>query len=64
MTYTIRNRDRTQSVYVSLKNFRYYALDDDKVHDAKLFETENKDIAYEMWQMVGGAYGDFEVVLE
>ena len=64
MIYTIRNKDRTQSVYVNLKDFRYYALDDNKVYDAKLFETESKDTAYEVWQMVGGEYGEFEVVAE
>jgi len=62
MTYTIRSKDRTQSVYTSRKNFRQYALEDGKAYDAELFRTHSKDTAYEVWQMVGGDYGEFEIV--
>lgn len=62
MAYTIRNKDRTQSVYISHKNYQFYALDDKTAYDATLFRTNSKDKAYEVWQSVGGDYGEFEIV--
>lgn len=66
MEYAVRSKDRTQALFVNVETGDLFALNADFHENTmnKLFRTDSRDKAYEAWQMTGGDYGEFEVVLE
>lgn len=64
VTYTVRHKDRTQAVYFDLDNGNHLIMDVGEYDGKELFRTKYRDLAYSVWQMTGGDYGDFEIVSE
>lgn len=62
--YKIFSTDRTQTVYRDLATGDLLAMDIGlkNSHGKEQYETDSRDEAYEVWQSLGGEYGEFEVV--
>lgn len=62
--YKIVSTDRTQTVYRDLATGDLLAMDigAKNSHGKEQYETDSRDEAYEVWQSLGGDYGEFEVV--
>ena len=61
--FVIRSKDKTQAVFINKNTDDLFVVNADMNTNAdnELFVTDDKDKAYEAWQMAGGDYGDFEI---
>ena len=62
MAYMIKHKDGTQAVYASDSGRMYIRDIGGDNGDCKIFLTEDKELAHEIWRAVGADYGEFEIV--